>query len=136
MNIKPYSHYNEEEILSLYKSVEWSNYYEHSEMLAKAFAASLCVLGAYDNDKLIGIIRCVGDGHSIVFIQDLLVHPDHQRKGIGTELMNAILDRYQNVYQIELATDNTERTIAFYKSLGFCPLQEIGCCGFLRIGQF
>lgn len=136
MTIKPYSHYRESEILPLYKAVGWSNYYDRPEMLEKAYAGSLCVLGAYENDKLIGIIRAVGDGHSIVFIQDILVLPEYQRRGIGTELMKAMLEQYVHVYQIELATDNTEKTIAFYKSMGFYPMQDIGCCGFIKIGKF
>lgn len=136
MVIKPYTHYNECEILPLYKSVGWSNYYEHPEMLQKAYAGSLCVLAAYEIETLVGIVRAVGDGSSILFIQDILVYPAFQRKGIGTALMQALLERYPHVYQIELATDSTAKTIAFYKSLGFHPLHEIGCCGFMKMGQF
>ena len=133
MFIKPYTQYSEAEILPLYKAVGWSNYYEHPEMLKKAYAGSLCTLAAYEDETLTGIIRCVGDGHTIVFIQDILVYPEYQRRGIGTTLMKAVLEKYSHVYQIELATDNTEKTISFYKSLGFRPMQDIGCCGFMKI---
>lgn len=135
IEIKAYCQYCEAEILSLYRSVGWSNYYQRPEMLRRAYERSLYTLGAFENGKLVGIIRAVGDGCSIVFIQDILVLPEYQRKGIGTGLMHALLERYAHVYQIELATDNTEKTIAFYKSLGFHPLQEIGCCGFLKMGK-
>ena len=133
MVIKPYTQYSEAEILPLYKAVGWSNYYEHPEMLKKAYAGSLCTLAAYEDETLTGIIRCVGDGYSILFIQDILVYPEHQHKGIGTALMKAVLEKYPHTYQIELATDNTEKTISFYKSLGFRPMQDIGCCGFMKI---
>ncbi len=132
MEIKPYSHYKEAEILPLYRAVGWSNYYERPEMLRNAFENSLCVLGAYENERLIGVIRVVGDGYSILFIQDILVYPEYQRRGIGTGLIKALLEKYSNVYQIQLATDDTERTIAFYRSLGFRPMGEIGCCGFMK----
>ena len=66
MIINPYSTYCEAEILPLYKAVGWSNYYDHPEMLQKAYAGSLCTLAAYEGEKLIGIIRCVGDGYSIL----------------------------------------------------------------------
>ena len=59
-------------------------------------------------------------------------HPDVLRKGIGFALLQAILDRYSHVRQIELATDNTPKTIAFYKSMGFREMSEICCCGFMR----
>lgn len=88
---------------------------------------------AYDSDRLMGIIRTVGDGYTIVFVQDLLVSPEYQRKGVGTALLQAILERYNHVYQIELATDSTPETIAFYQSMGFREMSEIGCCGFMRI---
>ena len=42
------------------------------------------------------------------------------------------LDRYRHVRQIELATDDTPKTVAFYKALGFRPFSELGCCGFMR----
>ena len=80
-----------------------------------------------------GIIRTVGDGYTVVFIQDLLVFPEHQRKGVGTALLKAILDRYSHVRQIQLATDNTSKTVGFYRSMGFRELSEIGCCGFMKV---
>ena len=135
MVIKPYSQYNEAEILPLYKAVGWSNYYEHPHMVAGAYANSLCILAAYEETNLVGIIRAVGDGHSILFIQDILVYPEHQRRGIGTALIKALLEKYPHVYQIELATDNTDKTVSFYKSLGFRPMQDLGCCGFMKFGK-
>ena len=133
MEIRPYSRYLETEILPLYRAVGWSNYYMYPEMLRGAYENSLCILGAYEGSRLVGIIRAVGDGYSILFIQDILVYPEYQHRGIGTALMKAILERYPHVYQTQLATDNTEKTVAFYKSLGFKPLGKIGCCGFMKI---
>ncbi len=132
MEIREYKSYNEPEILRLYKSVGWTAYTDHPELLRKGFDNSMLSLAAYEEDQLLGIIRVVGDGHTIVFIQDILVFPEHQRKGIGTALLQAILDRYSHVRQIELATDNTPKTIAFYKSMGFREISEIGCCGFMK----
>ena len=133
MEIRPYLGYLESEILPLYQAVGWSAYYERPEMLRGAFENSLCVLAAYENDIPIGIIRAVGDGYSILFIQDILVHPAHQRRGIGTALMQAMLARYPDVYQIQLATDDTEKTVTFYKSHGFTPLRDLSCCGFMKV---
>ena len=133
MEIKLYSHYCESEILSLYKAVRWRNYHEHPEMLHRVYKNSLCILGAYEGDKLIGIIRAVGDGVSILFIQDIIVDPAYQRRGIGTKLTRAMLERYAHVYQIQLMTDNTEKTIMFYKSMGFRTMDEFGCCGFVKM---
>jgi len=128
--IKEYQTYNETEILNLYASVRWTNYTNNPEMLRNAYANSLQILGAYDKEKLIGIIRVVGDGHSVVFIQDLLVLPEYQRQGIGTALLKQILQDYKHVYQKHLLTENTEKTIQFYKSLGFTMDTDMECRAF------
>lgn len=133
MQIFEYNTYNEPEILALYSSVGWTAYTDHPESLKRGLEKSLLVLGAYEDDTLVGILRAVGDGETIVFIQDILVHPDHQRRGIGTAMLKEALSRYTHVRQIQLATDNTEKTKAFYRSCGFRELSEIGCCGFMRI---
>lgn len=132
MEIREYKTYHETEILNLYASVGWAAYTDYPELLRKGFENSMLTLAAYEGDQLLGIIRTVGDGHTIVFVQDILVFPEHQRKGIGTALLQAILDRYSHVRQIELATDNTPKTIAFYKSMGFKEMSAIGCCGFMK----
>lgn len=130
--IKEYTSYNESEILELYSSVGWVNYVNNPEMLINAYAHSLKIYGAYHNDKLIGIIRAVGDGYSVVLIQDILILPDYQHYGIGSALLQKILDDYSYVYQKHLLTDNTEKTIGFYKSLGFVMDTDIECRAFSK----
>lgn len=133
MEIRKYTKYNENEILGLYRAVGWTAYTEDAHALEQGFSHSLLTLASYENEELLGIIRTVGDGSTIVFVQDILVFPEYQRKGIGSALLQAILDRYSHVRQIELATDNTPKTIAFYKSMGFCEMSEIGCCAFMKL---
>ena len=132
MEIKEYRSYKEAEIRRRYTEVGWTAYTENMSVLEQGYKNSLLVLAAYENDELLGIIRVVGDGFTIIFVQDILVFPREQRKGVGTALMKAVLDRYPDVRQIELATDNTSKTVAFYKSLGFTEFSEMGCCGFMR----
>ena len=132
MEIKEYKSYKEDEILPLYRAVGWRAYTENREALRRGFEHSLLVLAAYEKEELLGIIRAVGDGFTIVFIQDILVYPDRQRQGIGTALLKALLERYPQVRQIELTTDNTPKTMAFYQSIGFQEFSEIGCCGFMK----
>jgi len=129
-SIREYTNYKEEEILNLYKSVGWINYTNHPKMLKNAYANSLKIFGAYEKEKLLGIIRVVGDGYSVVFIQDILVYPEYQRQGIGTALLKRILQDYKHVYQKHLLTENTEKTIQFYQSLGFIRDTDIGCRAF------
>ena len=132
MEIKEYKEYKEDEIKRIYTEVGWSAYTENMQILEQGYKNSLLVLAAYENEELLGIIRAVGDGFTIIFVQDILVFPEKQREGIGTALLKAVLEKYPDVRQIELVTDNTPKTVAFYKSLGFYELSEIGCCGFMR----
>lgn len=133
MEIREYRTYDEQEMLSLYTSVGWTAYTDDPDALHQGLEHSLLTLAAYENGRLVGLIRTVGDGYTIVFVQDILVFPEHQRKGIGAALLQAVLDRFGHVRQMELATDDTPKTIAFYKSLGFYMMSEIGCCGFMRL---
>ena len=66
--ILPYSLYRNEEIKQLYKSVGWTSYLRYPELLPKAFASSLKTFAAYDSERLVGFIRAVGDGVSILWI--------------------------------------------------------------------
>ena len=98
----------------------------------RGFAGSLLTLASRENGTLVGLLRAVGDGCTVVLVQDLLVRPDHQRRGIGTALMQAALERFRSVRQVQLLTDDTEKTKGFYRSLGLLTLPELGCCGFMR----
>ena len=71
--IKPYTHYRQEEILPLYESVGWSNYTRNPEMLRRAFEHSLKIYTAYQNGQPAGLIRAVGDGFSVVFVNNFRV---------------------------------------------------------------
>ena len=130
--IKEYENYRENEILSLYKSVGWINYTNNPEMLKNAYKNSLKIYGAYVGDELAGVIRVVGDGFSVIFVQDLLVAPEYQQKGIGSALIKKVLCEYKDVYQIHLMTDNTEKSTKFYKSMGFLMDTDINCRAFSK----
>ena len=105
--ITEYQTYRAEEVLPLYAAVGWTNYTENPDMLRRAFANSLLGLAAWEGERLLGILRCVGYGASVVFLQDLLVYPERQRQGVGTALFQAMLGRFPAVYQLELLTDAT-----------------------------
>ncbi|EPC64497.1 GNAT family N-acetyltransferase, partial [Lacticaseibacillus paracasei] len=111
------------EILALYKSVGWSMYTRDPARLERALTHSLTVLSAYEGKQLVGLIRAVGDGETILFIQDLLVLPEYQRRGIGKQLIEALLARFPEVRQRVLLTDDDPKTRSFYKAAGFVESQ-------------
>ena len=131
-------HYKQEipamtDLLALYSSVGWTNYANNPAMLEQAVKASLWQLAVYDEKELIAYIRIVGDGHSVLLVQDLLVRPDHQRQGIGKKLLEEALATFPNVYQRLLVTEHSEKNLVFYQSLGFVELSEQVCTGMIYI---
>lgn len=131
VQIKEYAIFKREEVLELYESVGWTGYTRRFEIMEQAFAHSLKIYGAYVQGQLVGLIRAVGDGITIVYIQDLLVKPMYQRMGIGKALMGRLLEDYKSVYQKVLTTDDTEKTLAFYHHMGMKVDTEIGCRVFM-----
>ena len=118
-------------VLDLYASVGWSNYTNRPQQLEQAFHQSLFVMADYDDEELVGLIRAVGDGLTIVFIQDLLVYPHYQRQGIGRSLVQETLERFKDVYQIQLATEQSDKNLAFYRELGFRRQEDFDCTGMI-----
>lgn len=119
-----------EELIDLYKSVEWSGYYEDTYIMDYILKNSIFHISAWDGNKLVGLIRVVGDVVYIAYIQDILVHPDYQRLGIGRALMEMTLERVRKCRQIVLTTENSEKTKGFYRSLGFKSFDELQAIGF------
>lgn len=121
-----------EEIFPLYEAVGWTNYTTNPTMLKNALEHSLFLISARDEEgKLIGFLRAVGDGYSIVYIQDIIVLPEYQRQGIGTQLLRQTMEYFNKVYQIILTTDSELKTIAFYEANGFTALSKYGCTSFM-----
>lgn len=124
-----------EDVLHLYQAVGWTNYTHQSEMLEQALYHSLAIYVALDGDAVVGLIRLVGDGFSSVLLQDLIVLPIYQRQGIGSALMKEALEDYKDAYQVQLVTDQTEKNVGFYRSLGFEALSTYDCIGMTWINR-
>ncbi|HEL1636946.1 GNAT family N-acetyltransferase [Streptococcus suis] len=117
-------------VLEIYDSVGWTNYTDRPTMLQKALEHSLLVLAAFDGDRLVGLLRAVGDGYSIMFIQDILVLPAYQRQGIGRQLLEQAITHFPGIYQLHLLTDNTEKTRSFYEAIGFTAVDSLDCVAY------
>ena len=110
-----------DDVLHLYQAVGWTNYTNQPQMLEQALSHSLTTYLARDGEEIVGLVRLVGDGFSSVFVQDLIVLPSYQRQGIGSNLMKEALADYKDAYQIQLATEQTEKTLVFTVLWGLKP---------------
>ena len=120
------------QLVELYENIGWISYSNKPSELNEAIKNSLFNIGAFDGEELVGLIRVVGDNISIIYIQDILVKENYQRLGIGTNLLQLVLNRYNNVRQIILMTDNTEKTKLFYKRNGMVPFEKFNGVGLIK----
>lgn len=122
-----------EEVKEIYASESWSAYLRNDEKLKRAFDNSLYTLGAFEKEQLIGFVRCVGDGEHILLVQDLIVHPNYQKKGIGTMLFRTVWDKYIDVRMFQVNTDMEDKVDNhFYQSFGMKKLAEGGMVSYFR----
>ena len=124
-----------DDVLHLYQAVGWTNYTNQPQMLEQSLSHSLATYLARDGEKIVGLVRLIGDGFSSVFVQDLIVLPSYQRQGIGSALMKQALADYKDAYQIQLATEQTEKNLGFYRSLGFETLFTYDCTGMIWVDR-
>lgn len=78
-----------QQVSRLYESVGWSAYTGDLESLLAGLAGSRTVVTAFHQGELVGLARIVGDGHTVAYLQDVLVSPTWQRKGLGSRLVSA-----------------------------------------------
>lgn len=108
-----------EEWAYLRASTPWSSHTK--EVLATALKNSLQTVAAYYDDNIIGMGRITGDNILSFFIQDVIVLPDYQNRGVGTLIVNSLLDyAYRHAVSTTvvslMASQGKE---VFYEKLGF-----------------
>lgn len=121
---------SDSEYLDIRKKVDWKTLLPMQAK--KALDNSLYIVGAYENNKLIGMGRIVGDGAVICYIQDLIVIPEYQQKGVGSRILNQLIS-----YVEQLRLENSQMMLClmcakgregFYEAHGFIarPTDALG----------
>ncbi len=123
------------EILNLYNDAGWTIYTATPDKLIEAVQNSLFTVTARNGEELIGFLRAVGDGLTIVYIQDILVLQNYRRQGIGRELLRIALEQFTSVRQIVLLTDNKADTRAFYENAGLKQATGLNLQAFVKINN-
>jgi ribosomal protein S18 acetylase RimI-like enzyme len=110
---------NRKQLERLYNDVEWHAYTQDLEELQQAIEQSLEVISVWNDEELVGLIRVVGDGLTIIYIQDILVLNYYQNQGIATQLIQQVLNKYKSVRQKVLLTEEALDVRRFYEKNGF-----------------
>jgi len=116
-----------EQLVDLYNAVGRQAYTneEPRPKLKQAIQNSTYVITTWDGDQLIGLARCLSDDVAICYLQDILIHPEYQRRGVGRMLMQNCLERFDHVRMKVLLTDDEERQKKFYESFGYKNTKDI-----------
>ena len=121
------------DVLRLYKDAGWTAYLKDDEALRRALENSPYLTGAFEDGDLVGFVRCVGDCEHIVYVQDLIVHNQYRRRGIGSALLKNAMARFAHVRMFTLITDaQDEDANAFYRALGLKAYAAGGLAGYYR----
>ena len=111
---------SKDEFFDLFETTGWNSYVQASaDELARAIAVSDFIVTAYCGERLVGFGRVLTDGILHAMVYDMIVHPDYQRRGIGTQILQQLV-KWCNVAQIrsiQLFCAHGKRS--FYEKNGF-----------------
>jgi GNAT superfamily N-acetyltransferase len=77
---------------ALSDSVGWTDAFAWDAIPA-SLAASFCgvVVTEPDTGTVVGMGRVIGDGAFYFYVQDVVVHPEHQGRGLGREIVGRLV---------------------------------------------
>ena len=117
-----------EEFNYLYDTVGWESY--EKDITKKALSNTIYSVSVYDDEKIIGFGRLIGDGICFLYIHDVMVAPEYQNKKIGTQIMNKLINqinqiKLENPY-VRVYLGASKGKEEFYKKFGFVTREEVG----------
>lgn len=105
----------------LTEKVDWGT--RDAKVVEEALNNTLHSISAYDDDKIIGYGRIIGDKTIFLYIQDIMVIPEYQGKKIGTQIMNTLLEKITEYKEanpeIRTYLGASKGKEEFYKKFGF-----------------
>jgi len=110
-----------EQIIRLYREAGWWNERDNGnhELIRRIVLGSHCFLIVRDGNTIAGMGRAISDRINDAYIQDVVVLSQFRHKGIGTIIVNEIVQclRSDNMRWIGLIAQN--HTHSFYRKIGF-----------------
>lgn len=123
---------SDDQLRHIYDEAGWIAYTCDMDKLKRAIDNSLYVVTAWYNEELVGILRVVGDGETILYLQDLIVHKNHRRHKIATGMLEKVINKFPEVRQKVLVAEDSDDSRGFYEEVGFMPCDQGDFIGFIR----
>lgn len=114
--------FTKNQVEELFLSVNWVSG-KYPDCLYKALMNSSNVFTAWDDDRLVGLVRVLDDQEMLAYVHYVLVHPDYQGKGIASELINKVKEEYKDFLYIEVVPEESKNA-TFYKKHGFKIMED------------
>ena len=115
-----------EEFNYLYDAVGWGSYDE--KISEKALANTMYSVSVYDDDKIIGYGRIIGDGICFLYIHDVMVIPKYQNKKVGLQIMNKLLEKVNQIKRenpyVRVYLGASKGKEKFYERFGFITRED------------
>ncbi|MCE5201954.1 MAG: GNAT family N-acetyltransferase [Synergistaceae bacterium] len=106
-----------EDLQELYMFTRWGRSRSLEQIEKMLFGTSMCFSVRY-NGKLVAFCRIMTDFVFRGSLWDILVHPDHQGKGLGSDLLHYALD-HPAIKPIPILVTYTSELTGFMTRLGF-----------------
>ena len=115
-----------EEFNNMTEAVGWGR--RENGIVEEALKNTIYSLCVYDEDKLIGYGRIIGDKTIFLYIHDIMVIPEYQGKRIGSGIMNQLLEKIEEYKKvnpnIRTYLGASKGKEEFYKKFGFKTREE------------
>ncbi len=110
------------QVQELFLSIGWVSG-QYPTRLHKALMNSSTVISAWDDDKLVGLVRVLDDSELVAYMHYVLVHPDYQGQGIAGNMVELVKEKYKDYLYIEVMPEE-RKNAAFYEKHGFQVMQD------------
>ena len=112
---------NTEEFNMLYDAIGWGAY--DGKIVQKALDNTFYSVSVYDDEKIVGYGRIIGDSICFLYIQDIMVKPEYQGNKIGTMIMNRLLEKINEIKKenpdLRVYLGASKNKEEFYEKFGF-----------------
>ncbi len=117
-----------DEHAGLAAAVGWQAHFDDHLRAASLSASIAGVVYVDPDDGVVGMARAVGDGLQYAYIQDVIVHPDHDGNGIATALVKHLVELLHPAPGTEMFIGlfASDEAVGVYESLGFTSSGALG----------